>query len=272
MTGSQKLFVWAGALSAGVTFALAVMAFTLYWWGHRPRAWTEKALTGEYSELICQQLRDGIQLTFAYALTNSTEEDYTLPSGNAGALMRKNPDNESLAKIDGATWPSVAIPTKQKIEVRFTVLYKFADYSTSMQQLSKPLTPKEVLQDPNFWNLPLEERRKAMLQIAPDFKGLPIPEQNKILIPESGETTVALRPQPQDWFQAHGIETQNPDTLPADFFSRQRVLDFVAKRLNEIDGLVLFDFSKRYKVVLPQRWSKRDGNKGGKAPAATLPR
>jgi len=201
MTGGQKLFVRAGAVAAGVTFALAVIGFTVYWWVQRPKPWTEKALTGQYSQLLFQQVGEGIQVTFAYALTSSTDEDYILPNSETGALMRRNPDDGSLVKLDGATWPIFTIPAKQKIEVRFTVPYKFADYNTSAEELS----------------------------------GKP-----EVLLEKGAEPS-------------------------------QRVLGFVGRRMKEIDGLVFFDFSKRYKVLLPEKWREKDDKTGSKTPTTATP-
>ena len=71
------------------------------------------------------------------------------------------------------------------------------------------MEPTEIIKDPNFIQLPDEERRKVMLQIDPDrFGGLPLEEQNKVL----GIKAVEEIPSIQDQTQPSPIPSDMPLT------------------------------------------------------------
>jgi hypothetical protein len=122
--------------SAGFGGGFAIVGTLLLggfmWWNSRPKPWSDSAVTAKPAELLMIQTTNELAFRFRYAFTNHTGTEYSLPSAEMGALMRKLPGNSALDKIDRATWDgTIRIPPNQTIAVTFTVPFRFSDYNTS---------------------------------------------------------------------------------------------------------------------------------------------
>jgi len=106
------------------------------WWSSRPKQWSLTAITATPAELVFREQGEELHLQFRYALTNNTRTDYVLALPVAAALMRKVPEDSSLAKLNYARWEdNVRIPSRQTVSVMFEVSYNFSDYDTSAAEL-----------------------------------------------------------------------------------------------------------------------------------------
>ena len=83
-------------LTSALVFGLVM------WWINKPKEWSRTAITAKPTELIFQQMGEELHFRFRYSLTNNTGADYTLSGADPNALMRKLPEDSSLAKVDNA--------------------------------------------------------------------------------------------------------------------------------------------------------------------------
>ena len=138
----NKLAVWKKiplrdvGFGAGFAIALIVSIGISQWWSSRPKQWSLTAITATPAELVFREQGEELHLQFRYALTNNTRTDYVLALPVAAALMRKVPEDSSLAKLDFARWEdNVRIPSRQTVSVLFEVIYNFSAYNTSATKL-----------------------------------------------------------------------------------------------------------------------------------------
>ncbi len=138
----NKLAVWKKmqlrdvGFGAGFAVALTVSIVAGQWWSSRPKQWSLTAITATPAELVFREQGEELHLQFRYALTNNTRTDYVLALPVAAALMRKVPEDSSLAKLNYARWEdNVRIPSGQTVSVVFEVSYNFSDYDTSAARL-----------------------------------------------------------------------------------------------------------------------------------------
>ena len=138
----NKLAVWKKiqlrdvGFGAGFAIVLIVSIGITQWWSSRPKLWSFTAITAKPAELVFREQGEELHLQFRYALTNNTRTDYVLALPVAAALMRKMPEDSSLAKLNYARWEdNVRIPSRQTVSVVFEVSYNLSDYATSAAKL-----------------------------------------------------------------------------------------------------------------------------------------
>lgn len=137
----KKIVLWGVSIGAGIAFALALVIGGVIWWSKRPPkppVWSETAITAKNTTLTLRNWQNEIHVDFQYALTNHTNNPYSLPPVESGSLMRRMPEDKSLDKFDNATWDSsLVIPPNQTFNVKFAVVYKLSDYDTTSDELEK---------------------------------------------------------------------------------------------------------------------------------------
>jgi hypothetical protein len=85
----KAIFLKAAGFGAGFGVAASLLLALGIWWSNRPKAWSESGITAKPAELYMIQTTDEVTFQFRYAFTNHTGSEYTLPSADIGALMRK---------------------------------------------------------------------------------------------------------------------------------------------------------------------------------------
>jgi hypothetical protein len=136
MEGWKKVLVHAAGVGAGAVIALVTICGIGYWWMERPKPWTDKAISAKFNELDFQQVGEQVNFTFQYELQNNTSHEYVVPAPGVGALMRQMPEKGSYDRIDDSSWNNdLIIPPKQRLNIKFVVPCKFADYNTSFKEL-----------------------------------------------------------------------------------------------------------------------------------------
>jgi hypothetical protein len=134
--GWKKLAIQAAGFGAGAVLATALVIAFAYGWMHRPQQWSNTAITAKYTELTAARVGEEFHITIQYALTNNTKEAYSVPSQIAGTLMRRLPDDNSLAKFEDANWDAtLTIPPAQSVNEKFIVIYKLADYGMTSKDI-----------------------------------------------------------------------------------------------------------------------------------------
>jgi hypothetical protein len=134
----------------GVGFALALTAIVgIYsWWTNRPQQWTTQAVTAKIGEISVHNDDVGVIVSFEYALTNNTKNDYHLPVSPDGALMRTIKEPSSMGAAVGFSWPSgVVIPAHQSVSVKFQVPDHFADYGVTEAEMNEPNKSGDMASD-----------------------------------------------------------------------------------------------------------------------------
>jgi hypothetical protein len=138
----NKLAVWKKiqlrdvGFGAGFALALIVSIGVAQWWSSRPKQWSLTAITAKPAELVFREQGEELHLQFRYALTNNTRTDYVLALPVAAALMRKVPEDSSLAKLNSARWEdNVRIPSRQTVSVMFEVIFSLSDYNSAATRL-----------------------------------------------------------------------------------------------------------------------------------------
>jgi hypothetical protein len=170
-----------------VTLLLAVASYG--WWSSRPKQWSNTAVTAKPTELSFQRQREEIRFRFRYALTNNTDIEYILATPSSAALMRKLPEDSSLAKV-AATWDdNVRIPPRQAVNATFEVTIKFSDYNMTAAKLHE-----------------------------------------------------------EEWVPGSAAEPKDSPEF----------MKFAGKRLAEMNGFALLDYSEKYRIDLPKNWNKID--------------
>jgi hypothetical protein len=124
----------------GVGFALALTAIIggYSWWESRPKQWSSQTITAKIGEISVNNSEGGGTVSFEYALTNNTKDDYHLPVLPDGALMRTIKETGSMAAAEGFLWPSgVIIPAHQAVSVKCQVPYRFTDHGTTEAEMKE---------------------------------------------------------------------------------------------------------------------------------------
>ncbi len=133
----KKIALRTVCFGAGFALVLATLAGGLYWLSERPKPWKNKAVTSSSPEVTVYTTNDTVRFRFQYPLKNNTSTDYTVPSPENAALMRKVPDDGSLVKLENVTWDStLRIPAGQDVNVAFDITYRFSDYNTTLAELN----------------------------------------------------------------------------------------------------------------------------------------
>jgi hypothetical protein len=136
MESWKKIVLRAAGFGAGAVLATVLVIAIGYGWMHRPQRWSNTAITAKYTELTAAQVGEEFHITIQYALTNTTKEAYSIPSHISGTLMRRLPDDNSLAKFEDASWDeTLIIPPGQGVNEKFIVAYKLADYGLSSKDI-----------------------------------------------------------------------------------------------------------------------------------------
>jgi hypothetical protein len=138
MENWKRILLKAVGVGIGIGVCVTVCALTLYWWSQRPKPWTDSAISAKDAHLVVQMSGEEVHLEVSYAVTNHTKDSYTLPAPLSGTLLRRNPEDKSLVKLDDATWDdTLIIPPGQTFNEKFTITYKLEDYSTSAAELNQ---------------------------------------------------------------------------------------------------------------------------------------
>lgn len=124
----------------GVGFAvgLAVLAGAIMWYVSLPKTqpqWNPKAITAKYTDLTAQRRDTQVHVVFRFALTNTTNVDYLLPTGVDGVLMKGVPQG-GYQKLKNVTWDShVSIPAKKVVNVEFDLPIDPSEYNIKPEEL-----------------------------------------------------------------------------------------------------------------------------------------
>ena len=133
----KKIALRCVSFGAGFAVVVALIAGGLYWQSERPKPWKNRAVTSSIPEVSVYTTEDGVRFRFQYPFKNNTNIDYVVPSPEDAALMRREPDDGSLVKLDNVTWDSsLRIPAGQNVNVAFDITYKFSDYNTTLAELN----------------------------------------------------------------------------------------------------------------------------------------
>ncbi len=141
----KRILIRSAGFGAGFAITAALIVGAVLWWQHRPKPWSSNAVTAKIGELAFQQLGEDLHITFQYALTNNTKEDYRLPQPLDVALMRTLKESGSIENVDSFGWQSVMVPSHQTVSVTFEVIYPFSDFGTNAEELYGPNNPQREI-------------------------------------------------------------------------------------------------------------------------------
>jgi len=134
----KRLFIKAAGFGAGFRLAVCFVLGGFLWYSARPKPqkpWNEKTITATFAELTVGVVQEELRVQFTYALHNSLDRDYLLPSIPSGELMTKSENSSDLTPAKSAAWDTVTIPAKQTVRVTFTISFPLPEYNTNAMTL-----------------------------------------------------------------------------------------------------------------------------------------
>jgi hypothetical protein len=167
----KRLFVVSAGVSAGITFAVIVVALAFFWYTNRPvkaRPWNQTAVTAKYTDLYLTTGRP-LVLTFRYTLENHTDHDYELPS--SGSIYKvladaKGLDRDGSLKWDGGT----SVLAGQKVNVGIHVEYEYTGENTDLNEKLTAFINRRLSEIDGFAALDQLNRYEIRFPKPPDIK------------------------------------------------------------------------------------------------------
>lgn len=167
----KKLFVISAGISAGVTFAVVLVAVAFFWYANRPvkaRPWNETAVTAKYTDLYVTTGQP-LVFTFRYTLENHTHHDYELPS--SGSIYKiladgKGLDRDATLKWEGGT----SVFAGQKVNVGIHVEYEYREGNADLDEKLRAFAKRRLSEIEGFAALDQVNRYEIRFPKPPDVK------------------------------------------------------------------------------------------------------